>query len=156
MAVVIDVDNDAWRGLSDLEGLAERAIEAALRHEGESAAQTEVSLLFTGDAEAARLNERWRNRTYAPNVLSFPAHKARGIAPGAPVPLGDIVLAAGVVEREAREQEKTMEAHTVHLIVHGLLHLLGRDHEDAAQASEMEAAETAILADLGYAAPYER
>jgi ssRNA-specific RNase YbeY (16S rRNA maturation enzyme) len=57
MAVMIDVDDDAWRSLSDLEGLAERTIEAALRHEGESAAQTEVSVLFTGDAQAARLNE---------------------------------------------------------------------------------------------------
>ena len=156
MTVIIDVEDDAWRSLPGLEDLAERAIEAGLRHEGESPAEAEVSVLFTSDAEAAQINERWRKRTYAPNVLSFPAHRARVIPPGTPASLGDIVLAAGVVQREAREQEKTMEAHTVHLIVHGLLHLLGRDHEDPDQALAMESAETAILADLGYAAPYER
>jgi len=156
MPVLVDVEDDAWRSLSELEGLAENAVRAALHHEGRNANESEVSVLFTSDDEAAGINARWRNKSYAPNVLSFPAHRVAALEPGAPAPLGDIVLASGVVEREAREQEKTMEEHTVHLIVHGALHLLGRDHDRPEEAIAMEAAETAILAGLGYAAPYER
>src|SRR3954447_20529575 len=106
MSVLVDVEDDAWRSVSGLEGLAEGAVGAALRHEGRHASESEVSVLFTNNEEAARINEHWRNKSYAPNVLSFPAHRGTSLEPGAPAPLGDIVLAAGIVEREAREQEK--------------------------------------------------
>src|SRR4051794_3227232 len=76
MPVLVDIDDDAWRSVQDLDALAERAVAAALAHDHHSADEFEVSLLFTGDAEAARVNREWRKETYAPNVLSFPAAEA--------------------------------------------------------------------------------
>jgi probable rRNA maturation factor len=99
--------------------------------------------------EARGLNERWRRRAHATNVLSFPA---------APElvgrQLGDIVVCAPVVAREAREQGKELAAHWAHMVVHGTLHLLGFDHERAADARRMEGRERALLARLGFADPY--
>jgi probable rRNA maturation factor len=156
MPVLIDVENDGWQRLRGLEALAERAVDAALAHDGCSVDLVEVSLLFTGDDEAARVNDKWRNKTYAPNVLSFPAGKASPAPQGEAKPLGDIILAAGVVAQEAVEQGKSLEAHTSHLIVHGTLHLLGYDHMNTSDAAKMEAAETAILGSLGYSDPYDQ
>ena len=111
-----------------------------------------VTVRIVGTAEGRRLNRDWRSRDYATNVLSFdyglPDGKNRG-------PLqGDLVLCAPVVEKEAREQAKTVTAHYAHLVVHGLLHLQGYDHEDDAEAEHMERREWLILKRLGYADPY--
>ena len=106
-----------------------------------------VTLRFVGAREARCLNARFRDRDYATNVLTFVYDD---VVPRA----GDLVLCAPVLKREARAQGKTLRAHCAHLIVHGMLHLQGYDHERAADAARMEARETALLAALGYADPY--
>lgn len=153
MPVIIDVRDEAWGELPDVAPLAERAVEAALAYSQIDPAEFEVSLLFAGDAEAAQINSEWRNKSYAPNVLSFPAPPLSPV-PGAARPLGDIVLAAGTVAREAGEQKKPLETHVAHLIVHGMLHLLGYDHMNDEEAAHMEGAEIEILRGLGIPNPY--
>lgn len=118
-----------------------------------------TSLLFTSDTEVHALNREWRNRDKPTNVLSFPmlerAELEELAADGPPVMLGDIALAHATCAREAAEKGTTLAAHATHLIVHGLLHLAGHDHVDSdAQAEQMEALETAILAKLGIPDPY--
>ena len=122
----------------------ERWIRAALDRDAR------ITLRITGAREARLLNRSYRARDYATNVLSF------GYARDARALEGDIVLCAPVVAREARALGKPLRAHYAHLVVHGVLHLAGLDHEDAAAAERMQARETAILAQLGYADPYAR
>ena len=105
-----------------------------------------VTVRYVGEAEARRLNREFRGRDYATNVLSFP-YSSRPLE-------GDVVIAAAVVAREARRQGKSVRAHHAHLLVHGLLHLVGLDHERARDAKRMEARERAILRRLGLADPY--
>ncbi len=101
--------------------------------------------------EGRALNRHYRGKDYATNVLSFPADLPEGVT----LPLlGDIVLCAPVVAREAREQGKPLAEHYAHLTVHGVLHLLGWDHEDSREAECMERLEREILAGLGIADPY--
>lgn len=104
------------------------------------------------DAKVGRsLNRHYRGKDYATNVLSFPAELPEGVT----LPLlGDLVICAPVVAREAREQGKDLSAHYAHLTIHGVLHLLGLDHEDAREADAMEQIEREILASLGFADPY--
>jgi probable rRNA maturation factor len=106
-----------------------------------------VTLRFVGTPEARRLNARFRGRDYATNVLTF-------VYDDVVPPAGDLVLCVPVLEREARAQGKTVRAHCAHLIIHGMLHLQGYDHERRADATRMEARETALLAGLGYPDPY--
>lgn len=111
-----------------------------------------VTIRVVGAAEGRRLNRAWRGRDYATNVLSF----GYGRPPGDGGRLhGDLVLCAPVLEREARTQDKRLIAHYAHMVVHGLLHLQGEDHEKRADALRMEARERRILKTLGYADPYE-
>ena len=154
MTVSIEVEDESWLAFAGLDALAQKAVDAALA--GASVTEPgEVALLFTDDSAIAEINAEWRGKDKPTNVLSFPA-------PDMPVPegearhLGDIVLAHGVIAREAAEQGKTLHDHTAHLIVHGVLHLLGYDHETDAEAEEMERLEAAILNGLGIADPYER
>lgn len=109
-----------------------------------------VTLRFVTPAEGRRLNRRYRRSDHATNVLSFPY--GRG-GRGAPLE-GDLVICPAVVAREAREQGKSVEAHYAHMVVHGLLHLRGFDHERAAEARAMERRERSILARLGFPDPY--
>jgi probable rRNA maturation factor len=106
----------------------------------------EVTVRFVAEAEGRRLNREFRGRDYATNVLTF----VYGRDPLA----GDIVICAPVVAREAREQGKEAHAHYAHLLVHGLLHLQGLDHERPGEAERMEGRERAILRRLGFANPY--
>jgi len=106
-----------------------------------------VTIRFVDSQEGRLLNRDYRGKDYATNVLSFPYASA-------PILCGDLVICAPVVEREAGEQGKSAEAHYVHLIVHGLLHLQGHAHESSMEACLMEEHERAILASLGYADPY--
>ena len=110
------------------------------------ARQAEVTLRIVAAAEARRLNREFRGKDYATNVLTF----VYGEAPLA----GDIVICAPVVAREAREQGKAVAAHWAHLVVHGLLHLQGHDHERDDEARRMERREKRILAGLGFPDPY--
>lgn len=106
----------------------------------------EITLRIVDAEEGCALNKNYRGKDYATNVLTFPLNE---------IPLmGDIVLCAPVIEREAAEQGKTLEAHYAHLTVHGLLHLQGYEHESDEDAEKMERLETQIVTDLGYPAPY--
>ena len=120
-----------------------------------SPARVELCIVLADDTEQQRLNSLFRGRNTATNVLAFPAWEP-GIRtpPGAPLLLGDIVLAFETVTREAAEQSKPLVDHLRHLIVHGVLHLLGHDHQTADAASMMESLETVILARLGVSDPY--
>jgi probable rRNA maturation factor len=108
----------------------------------------EITVRIVGEEEGRELNRSYRAKDYATNVLTFDYDDD-------PVVLADLVLCAPVVEREAAEQGKSLEAHYAHLIVHGTLHAQGWDHETAREAKKMEAFEVEILAGLGYPSPYE-
>ncbi|KGQ18656.1 Metalloprotease [Lysobacter dokdonensis DS-58] len=113
--------------------------------------EADLALRIVGTREGRALNRHYRGRDYATNVLSFPAELPEGVV----LPLlGDIVLCAPVVAREAREQKKALADHWAHLTVHGTLHLLGWDHEDAREAECMEQLEREILAEMGIGDPY--
>jgi probable rRNA maturation factor len=112
-----------------------------------------VTIRLVGAAESRRLNRTWRGKDQPTNVLSFPAgasHAARGEA----LELGDLAICAAVVAREAREQHKVLRAHWAHMVIHGVLHLLGHDHQDERGARRMEALEVQLLAGFGYPNPY--
>ena len=142
--IEVEIEEAAWTSaLPDAAAVAERAATAAL-----GTVEGDVVVLLTDDAAVQDLNARVRDRDRPTNVLSFPA--ADSAAPH----LGDLVLAFGVCAAEAAAQGKTLADHLSHLTVHGVLHLLGRDHEADAEAEEMEAEERTILASLGVADPY--
>lgn len=114
----------------------------------------EVTIRIVDEAESADLNSRYRQRGGATNVLSFPAEPLPDFVRTANVPLGDLVLCAPVIEREADEQGKALTAHWAHMVVHGSLHLLGYDHDRSGPAAEMESIERRLLESLGYPDPY--
>ncbi len=123
--------------------------ELALR---QRTADSELTIRLVDEAEGRELNRSYRQRDYATNVLSFPADVPDEMLD---IPLlGDLVICVPVVEREAAEQDKTLEAHWAHLVIHGCLHLLGYDHIEDAEAEEMEALERTLLAELGHPDPY--
>ncbi len=124
--------------------------EAALTGAGYTR-QAELVIRIVNEAESASLNQTYRHKAGATNVLSFPFAAPAGIPSDL---LGDIVICAPVVVREALAQQKALPAHWAHLTIHGVLHLLGYDHQDAAQAEAMEQLEIRILAGLGYPDPY--
>lgn len=111
----------------------------------------EVNLRIVDEAEGRVLNRRWRGRDYATNVLGFPADLATVVQP---VFLGDVVLCAPVIGREARQQGKPPAHHWAHLVIHGILHLQGFDHTEAEAASRMESEECRRLAELSIPDPY--
>ena len=119
----------------------------------------EVAIVLAGDGEVQELNRTWRGQDKPTNVLSFPAGAGsavplQGQVSGTPVPLGDVVLGFATVAREAKAQDIGIGDHACHLTVHGVLHLLGFDHDTPAQAEEMEALERRALSELGIADPY--
>ena len=111
----------------------------------------ELSIRVVGRDESRRLNQRYRGKDAATNVLSFPADLPAEI--GLPL-LGDIVICAPLVAAEAAAQGKPADDHWAHLTIHGVLHLLGYDHQEAAEAAEMEGLEISLLASIGIADPY--
>ena len=112
----------------------------------------ELSIRITDTDEAAQFNETYRAKTGATNVLSFPATPPPESNSGL---LGDLVICAPLVIKEAETQDKHTNAHWAHLVMHGVLHLLGYDHQTAAEAEAMEMLEISALASLGYANPYD-
>ncbi|MEL6747310.1 MAG: rRNA maturation RNase YbeY [Pseudomonadota bacterium] len=175
--VDVIIEDEAWRALDDAEAIIARAVTAACRWplpegDGQSAANgpeaarsdaaIAVAVLLTNDAHVAELNADFRGKPSPTNVLAFPTFDdddtpaQQGlINTGEAHPLGDLALAAGVMTGEAEALGKSLHDHTVHLCVHGTLHLRGLDHDAHARATAMEAVETAILATLGVADPYE-
>jgi probable rRNA maturation factor len=164
LTVETDIAAGDWDTATDWDALAAKACAAALAqtpHAGiaDLAAAVEISVRFSDDAEVQTLNRDYRGKDRPTNVLSFPM-----VAPDlfdtlsdsddGEILLGDIVLAAETVAREAAEKHISIAHHTTHLIVHGTLHLLGYDHEDEGQAEHMELLERSALAGLGVADPY--
>jgi len=130
----------------------ERAFQewAQLAWQGED--PSEVTVRIVGTDESQALNQQYRGKDKPTNVLSFPFEAPAGIT----MPLaGDLVICAPVVENEAREQRKSLEAHWAHMVVHGMLHLQGYDHIEDEDAEVMEALEVRLLAQLGFGNPYE-
>lgn len=113
----------------------------------------EITVRIVSARESAALNSEYRGKKGPTNVLSFPAAPAPALR-GELLPIGDVVICASVVRREAREQCKKLDAHWAHMVVHGTLHLLGYDHESRREAGVMEARERSVLATLGFPDPY--
>ena len=160
MPVELNIEDDRWKA-ADLAGLTERAFDATLGHLGYDPALWEVSVLGCDDARIAELNATFRSKTSATNVLSWPAEdRSPQVAGTHPAPpegdgeLGDIAIAYETCAREARDQNRELGNHILHLQVHGLLHLLGYDHERDLDATLMESLEIEILRDLGVPNPY--
>jgi probable rRNA maturation factor len=158
--LTLEIDIDTPWPDADWPDLAQRALEAVVAEAPELAnPRLSASLLFTSDAEVHTLNREWRAKDKPTNVLSFPMMSRPALLrlamDGQPEMLGDIALAEETCAREAAEKGVTLEAHAAHLIVHGLLHLAGHDHEiSSADAEAMEALETKALARMGIADPY--
>ena len=155
MIVTIDVDDVGWDDVPALEEMAARAVNAAVAAAQFEHDTLETAILLTSDEAMMALNAQWRGKAYATNVLSLAAEEFP-VPAGEVRPLGDIVLALGFVKREAAEQGKILPDHTTHLIIHGLLHLLGYDHETGDEAAVMEGLEIEILKGLGISNPYDR
>ena len=116
-------------------------------------APAELTIRFVDADEGRALNKQYRGKDYATNVLTFAYNEGEELDEDAPTQ-ADIILCTDVLEKEAAEQKKSVEEHTAHLVVHGVLHAQGYDHEDDEEAAEMEGIETELLAGLGYADPY--
>jgi probable rRNA maturation factor len=146
---------EVWDGSSVtdamLSGAANAAFSAASPTGGGS---YEITILLTDDREMRELNRLWRGKDSSTNVLSFPAGEPLDTVNCEAAPLGDVVLAAETVLAEASQQGISIADHVSHLVVHGVLHLLGHDHERDEDAEAMETLETEILASLGVADPY--
>ncbi|MGF1836625.1 rRNA maturation RNase YbeY [Photobacterium sanguinicancri] len=114
-------------------------------------ADAEVTIRLVDEEESHALNHEYRGKDKSTNVLSFPFEAPPGVELDL---LGDLIICRQVVEKEAKEQNKTLNAHWAHMVVHGSLHLLGYDHIDDEEAEEMEALETEIMQKMGFADPY--
>lgn len=163
MSMDIITEDDRWSEIG-LEALAERASDAALRFLDLDPEEWEISLLACDDARIAVLNNDFRDKPTPTNVLSWPSEERGAQTPGetpdlpepGPDPeLGDIAIAYDTCAREATQGGKPLEDHVTHLIVHAVLHLLGYDHENDADALLMEGIETEILGKMGLSDPYE-
>ena len=155
--LVLEVMRDTgdWDTFEPVEAHVEAARRALLAHKRFlELAPSEACVALSNDAVVRGLNATYRDKDKPTNVLSFPAAPARGAAPGASRSLGDVVLAVETVLREAKEQDIPPAHHFQHLVVHGLLHLLGFDHETDLQAHEMECLEIEILESIGISNPY--
>ncbi|MCB1650967.1 MAG: rRNA maturation RNase YbeY [Alphaproteobacteria bacterium] len=138
------------------EDLAKKTLETALKELNTGIQHIEISLLLTDDAHVQALNRDYRGKDKPTNVLSFPQFTPEELQNEKDfVPLGDIIIAYETIEREAKEQGKSLEDHTTHMLIHSLLHLLGHDHIEDKDAQKMEALEISILQKIGIKNPYE-
>ncbi|MFW2341912.1 rRNA maturation RNase YbeY [Brevundimonas sp.] len=152
--IELQLEDPAWReAMADVEAVVARAAAAVLTDTAASDGEPLATVLLEDDDAVRALNARFRDRDAPTNVLSFPANAVPG-TPDADPYLGDIILAFGVCRREADEQGKPLAHHLSHLVIHGLLHLMGHDHQDDAEAEVMEARERTLLAGLGIEDPY--
>lgn len=150
MTYQIDIENNSQSILIPSQEKCESWITAVLKNQ--CIDEAEVSVYIVDEDESQELNSQYRGKENPTNILSFPADIPEEV--GIPL-LGDLVICAPVVEREAQEQQKTVDAHWAHMLVHGSLHLLGYDHIEDDEAELMETLETNIITGLGFSAPYE-
>ena len=148
--ITILIEEPKWRRARGLAKRLRAAAALALKRGGTGRAKASLTILLASDDRLRALNAAFRGKNKATNVLSFPA------SAGADGYCGDVALAYGVTEAEARENAKRLGDHATHLVVHGVLHLLGHDHETDRDARLMEPLERKILAELGIADPYTR
>jgi probable rRNA maturation factor len=152
------VNCPAWaEAIPNAEALCGRAAAAALESVDLPDGPVELTIVLADDDAVRCLNRQWRGKDAPTNVLSFASldDEDAPLVPGAPLLLGDVILAWETVSAEATDQDKPLEDHLGHLVVHGVLHLLGYDHDDDQEAEEMEALETTLLASLGIPDPYQ-
>jgi probable rRNA maturation factor len=160
--ITISIEDPEWRlAFPDATALARRAVETALGVACPGLGPAGVAVVLVDDATVRTLNRIWRHKDAATNVLSFPATATRAGDPpprppvGIPLELGDVVVARETCLAEAKAQAKPPAHHVQHLIVHGVLHLLGYDHIDDSDAERMERIEVDVLARLGIPDPYD-
>ncbi len=161
LQVDVIVESDGWSvEIPDVETLVHRVAQAAVGAARDVPGNAELSILLSDDAHIRRLNRDYRGRDEATNVLAFGNDDQVGgpvggpMADTGPVLLGDVVIAFETTAREAADQKKPLRHHVSHLLVHGVLHLLGYGHDESAAANDMEDLERAILAGLGIPDPY--
>ncbi len=155
MSLNITVQNASKQTNTPNEKLIENWVNKAfLEPENNLNKDMEMTVRIVDEEEGTELNQNWRNKTGPTNVLSFPYQDEINNDNNPKPLLGDVVICAPVVKREAKEQGKQLESHWAHMLVHGTLHLLGYDHIDNNDANEMEALECSILSELGYPDPY--
>jgi len=151
LEIDINIETGDWPDLvPDLEQTVATAARAAIARARFDGSGAELSVLLTGNGEMAALNEKWRGKSGPTNVLSFPGE----LDGDGPAMIGDIVLALETIAAEASAARISAPDHFSHLVVHGVLHLLGFDHETDREAEEMESLETEILESIGIADPY--
>ena len=152
------VNCPAWaEALTNAEALCGQAAATALEAVELPDGPVELTIVLADDETVRGLNRDWRGKDTPTNVLSFASldDEDAPLVPGAPLLLGDVILAWETVSTEAKDQDKPLEDHLGHLVVHGVLHLLGYDHDDDQEAEEMEALETTLLAAIGIPDPYQ-
>jgi probable rRNA maturation factor len=155
LSVALVREDGDWVGFGALDDVVREAVGALARHPQLFLSPgSEASVVLGSDALVRRLNRDYRGKDAATNVLSFPFQRPPGVGSDDDAYLGDVVLAAETVGREATERGIEPRHHLQHLVVHGLLHLLGRDHQTDTEAEEMERLEVEILKAIGVADPY--
>ncbi|ALE03404.1 rRNA maturation RNase YbeY [Bartonella ancashensis] len=153
ISIDITVNSPEWDDEKLLYSITQKALIAVTSHLSLFDTVSELSLLFTNDEYMTQINAQWRKKNYPTNVLSFPAFPLKvGQKPG--LMLGDIILARETIAREAEEGKKSFHDHLTHMIVHGILHLLGYDHETNDEAHQMEELEKDILQKISIKNPY--
>jgi probable rRNA maturation factor len=161
LSIAVSIEDPSWAKLvPDAARVLRRAARDALAEAKRAGWQGsrighEISFVLTDDPRMRRLNRAYRGKDRATNVLSFATLEGARPKPGMPWLLGDVILASGVIARESGAQRKSLRHHLSHLAVHGVLHLLGYDHDRDGDAEAMEALEIAALAGMGIANPYE-
>lgn len=160
LEIDLAIDDQRWQSIADLQKKCERLCVYVLEKAAYPIEQTfsEIFIRFTNDVDIHQINKDFRNKDKPTNVLSFPGY---GFVPGdydvieiPHVMLGDVILAYETIEKEAKDAGIPFEHHVFHMITHGVLHLLGYDHEDDQEAEEMEALEIKILAHFNVKSPY--
>ncbi len=159
LSVDVEITNSAWRGMhADPAAFCRHTLSAAFGFLDYPPRAYEVSVLLSDDAAQQTLNARYRGRDSSTNVLSFPSGESaeNGFPDALPLPLGDISLAYETLVREAEAGGLSFADHFCHLLVHGMLHLAGYDHENDDDAEQMEMLELEVLASMGVKNPYQR
>ena len=155
MNVTVDIENDCPHHWVPDSKEMEFWINSANEVIVPKAEQVNVSVRVVSEKHSASLNNQYRDKDYPTNVLSFPCElPASTIAELDAAPIGDIAICAQIVENEAKQQHKSLDAHWAHLLTHGFLHLNGYEHDDDVSAEEMESVEISILSKLGFPNPY--